>query len=248
MFYMVVQNGQIVDALSEIVYIRKQITHGNLIVCNAELAEGILSYDSQNIWFAEGFVKENICNYPIVSLEEIDEEKYKLLRKSLNHNDEIVYPKPEPPVTIPDGDTEMILQCVKDCKISEMSNICNKRILSGFNMVLDDGQAHHFDFTLEEQANLMYAKLCIDNGATQIPYHASDEPCRFFTIEEMKQIINTGMNMRILETTYFNSLKTYIKSMETVEEVNSVVYGMDIPEEFQSEVMTDIKNKSTWMA
>lgn len=245
MFYMVVQNDQIIDALSEIVYVRKQITHGNLIICNAELAEGILSYDCSSIWFVPDLITENVNEYPIVSLQEIDEEKYKVLRNALDKDCEVPCPKPEQPTpNEPDNQSGLLLECIQTNKINEMSKICNQRILSGFNMVLDDGQTHHFDFTLEEQANLMYAKLCIDNGATKIPYHASDEPCRFFTADEIKKIINVGTNMRILETTYFNSLKLYIKSMNTIEEVNSVVYGMNIPEQFQSEVMTEIKKKS----
>ena len=243
MYYMVIYDGKIIDAIPELVHVRTQIAHNELILCQSELAEGILSYDSQSIWFVPELIKENIRNYPTVSLEEIDESKYKLIRESLDKNNEIEYPDSEPPISSKPDDPDLVLECVRDSKINEMSNICNKKILSGFNMCLDDGLEYHFDFTLEEQTNLMYAQLCIDNGATEIPYHASDKPCRFFTAEEMQNIIDTGMNMRIYETTYFNSLKLYIKSMKTIEEIQSVYYGIDIPEEFQSEVMTDIKNR-----
>lgn len=242
MFYMAIQDGKIIDALSEIIYVRTQVAHGNLILCNAELAEGILSYDCSSIWFVPNLVSENIYNYPVVSLQEIDEEKYKLLRNALDKDQEIPCPKPEQPMPDdPDVESGMILECVRTSKINEMSAICNQRILSGFNMVLEDGKEHHFDFTLEEQTNLMYAELCINNGATEIPYHASDEPCRFFTAEEIKTIANTGMQMRIKETTYFNSLKAYIKSMQTIDEIRNVSYGINIPEQFQSEVMMSIK-------
>ena len=35
--------------------------------------------------------------------------------------------------------------------------------------------------------------------------------------------------------TYFRDLRIYIRSLQTKEEVEAVTYGMDIPQEYQSE-------------
>jgi hypothetical protein len=44
-------------------------------------------------------------------------------------------------------------------------------------------------------------------------------------------------------TTYYNSLKNYINSLENEENIAQVTYGMDIPLEYQSEVFKNLLGK-----
>jgi len=70
-----------------------------------------------------------------------------------------------------------------------------------------------------------------------IPYHADGEECMFYSAEEINKIIETATNLKIYQTTYYNSLKTYINALETIEEVAAVEYGIPIPEEYKSDAL-----------
>ena len=41
-------------------------------------------------------------------------------------------------------------------------------------------------------------------------------------------------------TTYFNSLRDYINSVTTEKELSKIKYGIEIPEEYQSEVLKSL--------
>jgi hypothetical protein len=72
---------------------------------------------------------------------------------------------------------------------------------------------------------------------TLIPYHADGEECDFYTVEEINEIIDTANAFKIYHTTYYNALKGYINSLETIEDIAAVTYGMEIPEEYQTNVL-----------
>lgn len=121
--------------------------------------------------------------------------------------------------------------------ISKMSNKCNSIITNGFDVVLDDGKIHHFSLKTEDQLKIQALGLKAKSGETVLPYHADGEPCRFFSVQEITSL-NVKMESIIeYQTTYFNSLRDYINSLETSEDLNAVEYGMEIPAEYQSEVL-----------
>ena len=72
---------------------------------------------------------------------------------------------------------------------------------------------------------------------SMIPYHADGEEVMFYSAEEIQEIIDTANAFKIYHTTYYNSLKNYINSLETIEEIAAIEYGVDIPEEYQSDVL-----------
>lgn len=121
--------------------------------------------------------------------------------------------------------------------ISSMSTQCNLNITEGFDMELEDGQVHHFSLELTDQLKIQALALKAKSGEIILPYHADSEPCRFYSVHEILNL-NTKMEQIIeYQTTYFNSLRDYINSMTTIEELDTVTYGMEIPVEYQSEVL-----------
>jgi len=73
-----------------------------------------------------------------------------------------------------------------------------------------------------------------------IPYHADGEACIFYTAEEITNIVAQATAFKIYHTTYHNALKAYVNSLNTVEAIRAVEYGMPIPEEFQTDVLKAI--------
>lgn len=121
--------------------------------------------------------------------------------------------------------------------INQMSNKCNQIITYGFDLMLDDGKTYHFSLQIEDQLKIQALALKVQSGETVLPYHADGEPCRFFSAAEVSNLNSQMENIITYQTTYFNSLRDYINSMTTIEELDTVTYGMEIPVEYQSEVL-----------
>jgi len=111
-----------------------------------------------------------------------------------------------------------------------MSRACNKTIENGFDIEIE-GEVHHFSLDTQDQLNLITLSALTDTEEI-IPYHADGEICKFYTAAEMKQIIAAATRFKIYQTTYYNALKAYINSLETIEEIGAITYGIEIPEEF----------------
>lgn len=246
-YYKIINSDrQVVDALidKEISYVRFQQRNKLLVNCGKDEAQGFLSYDLLNVYRTEDMIKfPSNCNYKYeeVTLKEITEDDYNILRKALDES-KLIEPEPEPtPEPEPEPDEPEIddntLELVKTSKVSEMSKTCNSVITNGFDVVLSDGKSHHFSLTTQDQLNLITLTGLVSSGETSIAYHADNELCKFYSAEDIACITNYATQFKTYHVSYFNSLKAYIEALEDVKEISSIEYGTDIPEEYQSEVL-----------
>jgi len=74
----------------------------------------------------------------------------------------------------------------------------------------------------------------------QIPYHADGELCKFYTPVEIKMIISEATKWKTYHTTYYNALKNYVKSLNDIHQIMEIQYGIELPEEYQSEVLKSL--------
>lgn len=118
-----------------------------------------------------------------------------------------------------------------------MSSVCHNAITNGFDIELSDGKTHHFSMSIEDQIKIQTLATKARSGETMLPWHSDGELCVFYPAEDILRIYAQLEILQTYHTTYFNSLKYYIESMDTMEAVSQVWYGMDIPEEYQSEVL-----------
>lgn len=180
------------------------------------------------------------------SVSEITEQEYNAyIQAKQNHETIIIDDEdtPEPAQEpIPDSieDPDELLEYIRDSKIKEMSYQCNKTIENGFDIEAED-RIHHYSYALEDQLNLMNLSAAIARGEEQLSYHADGELCRFYTATEINEIISTGNAWKTYHTTYFNALKAYINSLETIEEISAITYGIELPEEFKTDVLRVIE-------
>ena len=77
----------------------------------------------------------------------------------------------------------------------------------------------------------------VASGETAIPYHADSEPCKFYPVDDITAILNAATSWKTYQVTYNNSLKTYINSLDEITEISAITYGMDIPVDYQSDVL-----------
>lgn len=151
-------------------------------------------------------------------------------------NDGRVWIPPEPPEPI--QKPEPTLEEVREEKRREISAVCEQMIYSGITVETGEG-FEHFSLTEKDQINLFGKQAQLAAGAERLEYHQDGHPCRYYSAEEMHAIVTTAMEHVSYHTTYCNSLNMWIAGTETVEEVQGIFYGADVPEEYQSEVLKD---------
>lgn len=134
-----------------------------------------------------------------------------------------------------DNITEATLDFIRQSKLSEMSYKCRKAIENGIDIEVK-GEKRHFSFTTQDQLNLMSLSTMAQTSDI-IPYHADGEQCIYYTAAEINTIIAAMNNHKIYHTTYYNALKAYINSLETIEEISTITYGTPIPDEYKTEVL-----------
>ena len=206
--------------------------HGELISIDGHLYH---DYWMQPIYY-------NTRTYELVQVIEITKEQYDALVEAIQTNTEIIEPSVEDdeeeeiiqPV-IPDT-PDVTIEFVRSSKINEMSRACNQIIEAGFDIELY-GETHHFSLTTQDQLNLISLQGMLGQGMLQVPYHADGEICRFYSVAEMDAIITAATGFKIYHTTYYNALKNYINSLDNIQDITAITYGIELPEEYQSDVL-----------
>lgn len=151
-------------------------------------------------------------------------------------NDGSVYiapPEPEPePVPEPYVPT---LEEVKEAKKQEIWGLYQDIVSAGVDIELSTGN-EHFPLSDEDQRFLMGKQFELSTGVTEVSYQDSNNHCMLLSSADMQKIITTAMLFVNIQTTYRNNLCEWIDKCSTIEEVEDIVYGTDIPEEYQNEV------------
>ena len=110
-------------------------------------------------------------------------------------------------------------------------------IYAGVDVELLSGTTEHFSLTEHDQLNLFGKQAQLAAGAAQLEYHADGQPCRYYNAADMQSIITAAMWHVSYHTTYCNALNMWIAGCKTAEDVQEIFYGVDVPEEYQSEVL-----------
>lgn len=204
-----------------------------MLFCSIEQAQGIVDSFGRGIyWHVDGWpdFPESAGVTETVFLEYIEEDEYTIIRDALAAGLPVLEPEPEPDPEPSDDELEVVRSGI----MARMSTACKSIIAAGVDVVLSDGESHRFSLTTEDQLNLVSLSALILQGQSEIPYHADDEACTFFSADDFQAIVTAATGWKTYHESYFNSLKAYVLSMETVEKLASVEYGMEIPVEYQS--------------
>ena len=182
-------------------------------------------------------IEDSNREFTTVQIIEITQSEYDALREAINNNEEIVIEDDdeELPVIEPPDEPDITTEYARTSKINEMSRSCRHLIEAGFDIEIHGG-TFHFSLTTQDQLNLMNLSALAQTQSL-IPYHADGEECTFYTSDEINTIAKTATDLIIYQTAYYNALKEYINSLETVEEIGAITYGMPIPEEYKSDVL-----------
>ena len=137
-------------------------------------------------------------------------------------------------------------EVIRAAKIAEISAACNAAIVSGIDLELDGGPVH-FNLSVEDQSNIAYLSRLVELGGTEFPYQADGGVCRIYTAQEITQIYVAAQTAISTQTTYHNALKAYVQSLDDVERIAAVRYGMELPEPYAAEVVEKLAVVKTQM-
>lgn len=144
-------------------------------------------------------------------------------------------PEPQPEEEVLEPLEQMTLEYVQEQKIAELSAICAERIKDGVYLTFD-GKEEHFTLTEQDQITIMALAQMAAQGIESIPYHSVGNDCKFYTAEQITELATAAQNKVIVETTYFQSAKKWIKKLKSITYIKSIEYGAEVPKTSQSEV------------
>lgn len=201
---------------------------GDLVECNNKFYRGL--------WM-KPMNTQIAITYETADIIEISYEEYTNFQAAIDNNETIEYEEdtiviPEPP---PIDNPEMGLDFIRSSKLDEMSYTCRMTIEAGIDLELR-GEIHHFSLTTQDQLNLISLSAMAQTQSL-IPYHADGEECEFYTAEEINQIISEATTFKNYHLSYYNSLKAYINTLDTIEAIAAITYGTPIPDEYKSDVL-----------
>lgn len=221
--YKIIQNEKVIDVVRVPQFFRV-LSNGNITFTDKASAHGIVSSDGKTLYAFTPVKKRKL---EIVTIEKITLTELDRLQNLLSSGKE--------PVA-----DESALAKAKSTAIQRLSKLCKAKITSGFSITLSDGQMYNFKLTAEDQLNLLSIENQLNSGSTSFLYHATGQPCRFYSHEDMTKIISAFRRYTVYHTTYFNVAKQYINSLNDVMKVNMFTYGNDVAEATNEAVIKQI--------
>ena len=241
-YYKVIADNSVAGVCTEFDFRRYQAKHNIIIVSDCDRVECVQIGDR---YYHDEWMAPCQCPHIDALVVAITEEEYNTIAAAIEGGQEI--PEPQVDETTEQGTETSVdpiegltLDFVKSRKLEEMRQTCSKAIESGIDVRMDDGSTQHFALTLTDQMMINSLAAKAQQGTELLPWHADGEPSRFYTAVEMIRICDSMERFVTYHQAYFNSLKIYINSISEIETVGSVTYGMEIPAEYQSEVMQSI--------
>ena len=219
-------------------------TRLNLLACDEDNAQYISCNDE--LYRADWMLPEVITDsgHPIVDVIEIEESEYNALYQTIDNGETVIIePEEDEHIEIVDPvdpAVEVTLEYMISKKVAEMSAECSQHITAGFDVVLSDGNTHHFSLTTQDQLNLITLSAMVASGETGIPYHADGELCQFYSADDVAIMTTAATSFKTYHTSYYNSLRGYIESLTDIESISKIWYGVEIPFDYQSDVLKTI--------
>lgn len=219
--YKIIQNNKVIDVIKFPQFINF-LASGHIAMTDKTSANGILSSDNKTVY---SFQPRS--GYQTVSVEEITVNEFERLQSLLDSGKEVCA-------------DESVLDKARQSIIKRLSNQCKVIISAGFSITLSDSKSYNFKLTAEDQLNLMSIEGQLNAGAETIIYHATGQPCRIFSRDDMLKIIKAFRRHVTYHTTYFNAAKQYINSLTDIGKINKFSYGTDVSTTVKDKIIKQI--------
>ena len=89
----------------------------------------------------------------------------------------------------------------------------------------------HFSATGDDQANIKTLSDVAMATKVSLPYHADGSQCKVYTYQDIIKIYCEIQKLILAETSYCNALNTYVRGLNTKEQIAAVKYGQEITDQ-----------------
>lgn len=214
--FKIVYENIIIDLVKELKYARFLPKSGHTPMTDITSANCIIASNNKDKYHLKGMPYPEGSGFRTVSAIKISDTEYEQLSAQL---------KLQNSTAINNG-----LHLMRQKKIKEMSEACHQSIIGGLRILLSDNKMHHFELSVEDQVNLLEIKYLMDGGQTSFTYHETDGLCKEYSLKDMQTIIKKSFEHKQKALNYFNSLKHYISTLMSINDILAVEYGMEIPQ------------------
>ena len=218
--YKIISDNRIIDVVDQPKFIRFLPT-GHIALTDKANAHGIVGSDGSTLY---SFMPVTGQSVTIVTIEEISETEFSRLSSLLNS----------------ENTEEARLAAARATYLSALSEACKNKIIEGFTLELSDGKFYNFRLTTEDQLNLILIENQLLAGDRYFVYHATNQPCKVYEKEDMARIVHAFRKHIQYHTTYYNAVKQYINSLSDINVIANFVYGTDIAEFIEDELLKQI--------
>ena len=240
-YFKIIFNDEFIGVGTSLNFRKIQKKHGILLACDESEAQYIEC--NSMLYRAEWMVTDpnQVIGNQFAQVIEINKDEYDALYNAVESGEEIEIEisQDEEETIEPDPVEEITIEYVKDQKIKEMTSMSNKAIIDGFDMELDDGSIHRFTLTKENRLSIYSLQSILLSGQASIPYMDNDS-CILLSTTEIQNLLTKANNHTIYNKLYLNSLKSYIKSLNDINAISKIEYGIEIPEEYQTDVLRQL--------
>ena len=132
----------------------------------------------------------------------------------------------------------------KDAKHEELSCDCQEVIESGVDVTLTDGTVEHFALSAEDQTNLIGKTVELNGTGESFCYHCDGSPCKYYSRQDMQKICTEALSFITYQTTYVNSAFQWVKGCTKASELAEITYGVEIPEQYKSDVLKQMETSA----
>lgn len=237
-YFKIVKNEELVGVITSNNFF---IENANSLVASNDALGQYVEYNGKlyrDYWMQPTI---NERNFNEASISEISLQDYFAFIQAQRKNETIIIEDEieeiQEPVIIEEEPKEInqMLEYIRSSKLNEMSRACRTTIEKGFDLELR-GETKHFSLDTQDQLNLMSLGQMAQTQSL-IPYHADGEACEFYTSSEINEIITAATTFKNYQLVYYNALRSYIETLETMEEIAAITYGTPIPDEYKTDVL-----------
>jgi hypothetical protein len=132
---------------------------------------------------------------------------------------------------LPQVPPDIILAFNKNKKKELVAAHCTEDIYKGVDIETTLG-TEHFSLTITDQNNISKLVIFSQQGHSVL-YHADGQLCRSFSPEEFLNLAAAATSFITYKTTLANHFNRWIKRCETLEELDSIEWGVTLPEDLQ---------------
>lgn len=249
-WFKVIKDGKLIGLATDQNFARYSENGGRVHICNALNGQYILANDNfyHDDWMLP-IDPNSYLTYENATVVSISKAEYDILseKEDTDSDAELVEAKEADPENSredifrkPSEEETATVEYVRDKKLNELKDICEKEIANGFSLVLSDGASHHFSMTAEDQLNMQEMQIALLTDSGTVPYHADGELTQYYSEEDIRAILRAATQWKHYNLAYYNSLKNWIGHLSNIEEIASVTYESDIPEEYCTEVLISL--------